>query len=143
MTAIQVVTTGTTQQANLTSFAGNWDVCAGNQMTPNEQSEALRGKVGAAIQDQLCCVLERSRIVRTGFVRGGHAIRENVRHTKTGTQDTRIRKNVRHTKTDTRDTRTWENVCHTKTGTLDTRIRENVRYTKTATRDTRIRENVR
>ena len=42
-------------------------------MTPNEQSEAVRGKVGAAIQDQLCCVLERSRIVRTGFERGGHA----------------------------------------------------------------------
>ena len=44
-----------------------------NQMTPNEQSEAVRGKVGAAIQDQLCCIMERSRIVRTGFERGGHA----------------------------------------------------------------------
>ena len=42
------------------------------------------GKVGAAIQDLLCCVLERSRIVQTGFV-GGGAIRENVRHPKTGT----------------------------------------------------------
>ena len=41
------------------------------QMTSNEQSgTVVRGKVGATIQDQLCCVLECSRIVRTGFERG-------------------------------------------------------------------------
>ena len=40
---------------------------------PNEQNSVVRRNVGAAIQDQLCCVMERSRIVRTGFERGGHA----------------------------------------------------------------------
>ena len=39
-------------------------------------------KVGAAIQEQLCCFLERSGIARAGFVRGGHAYGRNVRVAK-------------------------------------------------------------
>ena len=49
-----------------------------HQMTPNEQSEAVRGKVGTAVQDQLCCVMERNRIVRTGFERGDHSYGKTV-----------------------------------------------------------------